>query len=174
MHQGCRRCPPTESPGSAAHFALLAEPGSTSGRSVVVAAAADGVSHPSHQHQCQADDEEDDPDDQANMSVGEGRDEGREEEPEDDKEDSEADHDVYLVSVDVWEEDGRVSVGGRHLAWCSSDLGVFPPDRRVFRCAAGHPQHHAYLTAKGRFRMCGASKCSSSSAAYSQNSFRTG
>jgi hypothetical protein len=78
---------------------LLAEPGSTSGRSVVVAAAADGVSHPSHQHQCQADDEEDDPDDQANMSVGEGRDEGREEEPEDDKEDSEADHDIYLVSV---------------------------------------------------------------------------
>src|SRR5271156_1718704 len=98
MHQGCRRCPPTESPGSAAHFALLAEPGSTSGRSVVVAAAADGVSHPSHQHQCQADGEED--------------------EPEDDEEDSEADHDVYLVSVDLGEEDGRVSVEGRHLAWC--------------------------------------------------------
>jgi hypothetical protein len=71
----------------------------TPGRLVVVAATADGVSHPSHHHQQQADDEEDDPDDQANMGVGEGRDEGREEEPEDDKEDSEADHDVYLVSV---------------------------------------------------------------------------
>ena len=46
----------------------------------------------------------------------------REEESEDDKEDSEADHDVYLVSVDMGEEDGRVSVGGRHLAWSSSDL----------------------------------------------------
>jgi hypothetical protein len=86
---------------------LQAEPGSTSGRSVVVAAAADGVSRPSHQHECQADDEEDDPDDQAKMGVGEGRNEGREEEPEDDKEDSEADHDIYLVSVDMWEEDGR-------------------------------------------------------------------
>jgi hypothetical protein len=66
-----------------------------------VAAAADGVSHPSYQHQCHADDEEDDPDDQAKMGVGEGRKEGREQEPEDDKEDSEADHDVYLVSV-MW------------------------------------------------------------------------
>jgi len=87
-----------------------------------VAAAADGVSRPSYQHQCQADDEEDDPDDEAKMGVGEGRNEGREQEPEDDKEDSETDHDVYLVSVDMGEEDGRVSVGGRHLAWCSSDL----------------------------------------------------
>src|ERR1700690_23004 len=118
MCQGCRRCPPTKAPGSAAHFALLAEPGSTSGRSVVVAASADGVSHPSHQHHYQANDEEDDPDDQAKMGVGEGRKEGREEEPEDDEEDSEADHDVYLVSVDLGEVDGRVSVGGRHLAWC--------------------------------------------------------
>jgi hypothetical protein len=77
---------------------VLAEPGSTSGRSVVMAAATDGVSGPSQQHQCQADDEEDDPDDQAKMGVGEGRKEGREKEPEDDEEDSEADHDVYLVS----------------------------------------------------------------------------
>jgi hypothetical protein len=75
-----------------------------------VAASADGVSHPSHQHQCQAYDEEDDAEDQAKMGVGEGRKEGREEEPEDDEEDSEADHDVYLVSVDLGEEDGRVSV----------------------------------------------------------------
>jgi hypothetical protein len=80
-------------------FALLAEPGSTSGRSVVVPASADSVSHPSHQHQCQANDEEDDAEDEAKMGVGEGRKEGREEESEDDEEDSEADHDVYLVSV---------------------------------------------------------------------------
>ena len=73
---------------------------------VVVAAAADGVSHPSHQRQYQADDEEDDPEDQHNMGEGEGRDEAREQEPEDDKDDSENDHDVYLVSlVDVWEKD---------------------------------------------------------------------
>jgi hypothetical protein len=118
---------------------LLAEPGSTSGRSVVVAAAADGVSHPSHQHQCQADDEEDDPDDQANMSVGEGRDEGREEEPEDDKEDSEADHDIYLVSVDMWEEDGRVSVVRRYLAWPSSDLVLPSPIGASFVAQPGIP-----------------------------------
>ena len=66
---------------------------------VVVAAAADGVSHPSHQRQYQADDEEDDPEDQHNMGEGEGRDEAREQEPEDDKDDSENDHDVYLVSL---------------------------------------------------------------------------
>jgi hypothetical protein len=119
--------------------ALLAEPGCTSGRSVVVAAAADGVSRPSHQHECQADDEEDNPDDQAKMGVGEGRNEGREEEPEDDKEDSEADHDVYLVSVDVWEEDGRVSVGGRHLAWCSSDLVLPSPIGASFVAQPGIP-----------------------------------
>src|SRR6202044_951846 len=53
-------------------LALLAEPGSTSGRSVVVPAAADGVSRPSYQHQCQANDEEDDPDGQAKIGVGEG------------------------------------------------------------------------------------------------------
>jgi hypothetical protein len=82
-------------------FALLAEPGSTSGRSVIVPAATDGVSRSSYQHQCQANDEEDDPDGQAKTGVGEGRKEGREDEPEDDEEDSEADHDVYLVSVDV-------------------------------------------------------------------------
>jgi hypothetical protein len=64
-----------------------------------MAAAADGVSHPPHQCQYQADDEEEDPDDQANMGVSEGGDEGREEQPEDDKDDSESDHDVYLVSV---------------------------------------------------------------------------
>jgi hypothetical protein len=108
-------------------FALLAEPGSTSGRSVVVPASADGVSHPSHQHQCQAYDEEDDAEDEAKMSEGEGGDEAGEEESEDDEDDSETDHDVYLVSVDMWDEDGRVSVGGRHSAWCSSDLVLPSP-----------------------------------------------
>jgi hypothetical protein len=106
---------------------VLAEPGSTSGRSVVVPASADGVSHPSHQHQCQAYDEEDDAEDEAKMSEGEGGDEAGEEESEDDEDDSETDHDVYLVSVDMGEEDGRVSVGGRHLAWCSSDLVLPSP-----------------------------------------------
>jgi hypothetical protein len=38
------------------------------------------------------------------LSEGESGDEAREDESEDDKEDSEADHDVYLVSVDRWEE----------------------------------------------------------------------
>jgi hypothetical protein len=57
------------------------------GRLVVVAAAADGVSHPSHQRQHQADDE-DDAEDQYNMGEGESRDEAREEQPEDDKDDS--------------------------------------------------------------------------------------
>jgi hypothetical protein len=82
-------------------FALLAEPGSTYGRSVVVPAAADGMSCSSRHGKYHADNEEDDPDDEAKMGVGEGRKEGREEEPEDDEEDSEADHDVYLVSVDI-------------------------------------------------------------------------
>ncbi|BBY38921.1 hypothetical protein MMAN_30550 [Mycobacterium mantenii] len=66
---------------------------------VVVTAAADGVSHPSHQHQYQTDDEEDDPEDQNNVGEGEGRDEAREQESEDDKDDSENDHNVCLVSV---------------------------------------------------------------------------
>jgi hypothetical protein len=80
---------------------VLAEPGSTSCRSVVVPAAADGMSCPSRHGKYHADNEEDDADDEAKMGVGEGRKEGREEEPEDDEEDSEADHDVYLVSVDM-------------------------------------------------------------------------
>jgi len=63
-------------------------------RLVVVTAAADSVSHPSHQRQEQADDQEDDPDDQTNVGVGEGRYEGREEESEDDKDDSDGDHGV--------------------------------------------------------------------------------
>ena len=70
-----------------------------SGRLVVVAAAGDGVSQPSHHRQEQADGEEDDPEDQNNMGEGEGRDEAREDEPEDDEDDSENDHDVYLVSL---------------------------------------------------------------------------
>jgi hypothetical protein len=64
-----------------------------------MAAATDSVTHPSHQHQKHADDEQDDPDYQANMGEGEGGDEGGEEESEDDKDDSEDDHDIYLVST---------------------------------------------------------------------------
>ena len=48
------------------------------------------------------------------MRKGERRDEAREEEAENDKDDSETDHDVCLVSADVGEEDGRVSI--RRLA----------------------------------------------------------
>ena len=70
---------------------VLAEPGSTSGRSsVVVAAAADGVSCPSHHGKYHADNEEDDPEDHKKMGEGEGRDEAGEEEPENDKDDSES------------------------------------------------------------------------------------
>jgi hypothetical protein len=60
-------------------------------------AAADSVSHPSREHQQQADDQEDYPDDQANMGESEGRDEGREDESEHNKDDSEHDHGVHLV-----------------------------------------------------------------------------
>ena len=56
---------------------VLAEPGSTSGRSVVVAAATDGVSGPSRHGKYHADNEEDDPEDHKKMSKGEGRDEAR-------------------------------------------------------------------------------------------------
>jgi hypothetical protein len=80
---------------------VLAEPGSTSGRSVVMPAAADGMSCPPRHGKYHADNEEDDPDDEAKMGVGEGRKEGREDEAEDDEEDSEADHNEYLVSVDM-------------------------------------------------------------------------
>ena len=81
---------------------MYAESGSplvTCGRSVVVAAATNSVSRPSHEHHQQTDDQQDDPDHHANMGEGEGRDEGRQEEPEDDKDDSENDHDDYLVSM---------------------------------------------------------------------------
>jgi hypothetical protein len=44
------------------------------------------------------------------MSEGEGGEEAGEDEPENDKDDSETDHDGYLVSADMWEEDCRVSV----------------------------------------------------------------
>ena len=80
---------------------VLAEPGSTSCRSVVVAAAADGVSHPSHHGKYHADNEEDDAEDHKKMSEGECRDEAREEESENEKDDSETDHDMYLVSADM-------------------------------------------------------------------------
>jgi hypothetical protein len=73
--------------------------GATSGRSVVVAAATDGVSCPSRYGKYHADNEEDDPDDQAKMGEGERGDEAGEEESEDDEDDSESDHDMYLVSA---------------------------------------------------------------------------
>jgi hypothetical protein len=87
------------------------------GRLVVVAAAADGVAHPSRDHHYQADDQQDDSDDQADMRVGEGRDERREEESKDDKDDSEDDHDVYLVSIFRW--------GGAEILGGSVFKGVF-------------------------------------------------
>jgi hypothetical protein len=80
-------------------FVLLAEPGSTSGRSVVVPASADGVSCPSRHGKYHADNEEDYPEDHKKMSEGEGGDEAGEEESEDDEDDSESDHDMYLVSA---------------------------------------------------------------------------
>src|SRR5580698_3809931 len=103
MCRDCRVCSPAKNSPHCTRLGRFSagRAGESIRRSVVMPAAADGVSHPSHQHQCQADDEEDDPDDKAKMGVGEGRKEGREEEPEDDEEDSEADHDVYLVSVDI-------------------------------------------------------------------------
>jgi hypothetical protein len=104
-----------------------------------VAAAADGVSHPSHQHQQQADDEQEGSDDQAKMGVEEGGYEGGQEEPEDDKDDSEADHELYLVSVDMSEEDGGFRVGRHHLAWPSSELVLPNLIDASLRCAAGHP-----------------------------------
>jgi hypothetical protein len=80
---------------------VLAEPGSTSCRSVVVAAAADGMSCPSRHGKYHADNEEDEPEDHKKMSEGEGGDEAGEEESEDDEDDSESDHDMYLVSADM-------------------------------------------------------------------------
>jgi hypothetical protein len=88
----------------------MRQAGSNPGWSVVVAAAADGVSRPSGHEQYQSDDEEEDPDDEAKMSEGEGRDEAGEDEPEHDKDDSEDDHDVYLVSVRMfWRRVARVN-----------------------------------------------------------------
>jgi hypothetical protein len=69
------------------------------GQSVVVTATANSVSHPTHEHQQQADDQQDDPDDQNNMGESEGRHEAREQQPQDDEDDSEDDHGVYLISV---------------------------------------------------------------------------
>jgi hypothetical protein len=90
------------------------EPGCMRGRSVVVPAAADGVSCPPRQRKYHADNEEDDPKDEKKMREGEGRDEAGEQEAENDEDDSETDHDVCLVSADVGEEDRRVN--GRRLA----------------------------------------------------------
>ena len=47
------------------------------------------------------------------MSECEGGNEAGEQESEDDEDDSEGDHDMYLVSADMW-LGGRVGVGGRH------------------------------------------------------------
>jgi hypothetical protein len=81
------------------------------------------------------------------MSEGEGGDETGEEEPEDDEDDSETDHDVYLVSVDMWEEDGRLSVGRHHLAWPSSDSVFVNP---IDAFSVGRPGNPAscFLTAE--------------------------
>jgi hypothetical protein len=113
---------------------VLAEPGRTYGRSVVVPAAADGVSCASRQRKYHADNEEDHPEDQEKMRKGEGRDEAREEEAENDKDDSETDHDVCLVSADVGKEDGRVSV--RRLASCRPTGAYFiaRPSVSATRC----------------------------------------
>jgi hypothetical protein len=80
---------------------LLAEPGSAYGRSVVVPAAADGVSRSSQYGKYCADEKEDDTEDEEQMGEGEGGDEAGEEEPENDENDSETDHGMYLVSADV-------------------------------------------------------------------------
>ena len=64
------------------------------------------------------------------MRKGERRDEAREEEAENDKDDSETDHDVCLVSADVGEEDGRVSVRRWRRIARSTDL---PLRHREFR-----------------------------------------
>ena len=66
--------------------------------SVVVPAAADGVSHPPRDHQRQADDEEENPDDQEDLGEGESRDEAREDEPEDYEDNSENDHGMQQLS----------------------------------------------------------------------------
>jgi hypothetical protein len=86
-----------------------------------MATAADGVTHPSHEHHQQADDEEDDPDDQADVGEGESRDEAREEQSEDDEDDAENDHDDYLVSVLMF---------GRTIAR-SVPEGALQPERRL-------------------------------------------
>ena len=73
------------------------------GRSVVVAAAADSVPHPSRGHQYYADDEQDDPDGHQGQV-------GVEDESGDDEDDSEDDHDDYLVSVRMlWRRVARVN-----------------------------------------------------------------
>jgi hypothetical protein len=82
---------------------VQAEPGCTCGRSVVVPAAADGVSCPSRHGKYHADNEEDHPEDQKKMREGEGGDKAREQESENDKDYSETDHDVCLVSAEVGE-----------------------------------------------------------------------
>jgi hypothetical protein len=82
-------------------FALLAEPGSPCGRSVVVPAAADGVSRSSQYGQHCADDKEDDTEDEQQVGEGKGRDEAGEEKPENDENNSETDHDIYLISADA-------------------------------------------------------------------------
>ena len=78
------------------------------GRLVVVAAAADSVSHPSHHHQHHADDEKDEPDDPQDVDF--------EQESGDEKDDSKDDHGVYLVSMQMWGEDNGKS--GRAPGQC--------------------------------------------------------
>jgi hypothetical protein len=77
-----------------------------------VPAAADGVSRSSQYGQQCADDKEDDTEDEEQMGEGEGGDEAGEEEPENDENDSETDHDMYLISAGLREEDGRAVMEG--------------------------------------------------------------
>jgi len=63
------------------------------GRLVVVAATADSVSHPSHDHEHHADDEKYDPNGPQQGDL--------QQETGDEKDDSEDDHDVYLVSIQM-------------------------------------------------------------------------
>jgi hypothetical protein len=129
---------------------------------VVVAASADCVSHPAHQHHYQTDDEEDDADDHAYMGEREGRNEAREDESEDDKDDSKNDHDEYLVSVEMFGR--RIAASVRRLIACQvgdiRQAGQATAEFAVpeFRANGGNEQGmHAVSTATGGLGMYGAS-----------------
>ena len=113
---------------------MVAEPGEPPGicgRLVVMPTAADGVSHPPHQRQYQADDQEDEPEDQNDMCEGEGRDEAGEKEPQDDKEDPNNDHDVYQFLRGWLGGWFPGSVFDGVFGFTADGLAVRPPTRRV-------------------------------------------